>query len=41
MHQIEDTCRVDYSGAFRSGETGLIRDLALSVVSSIPDTVGA
>lgn len=41
MQEIEDLCTVTHSGAFRSGEVGLIRDLALTVVSSIPDTVGA
>lgn len=41
MHNIEDTCRVDYEGAYRSGDTGLIRDLALTVAASIPDQPGA
>jgi len=41
MSLIEDTCRIDHDGAYRSGETGLIRDLALTVVSSIPEVPGA
>ena len=41
MREIESVCRIDHEAAFKSGETGLIRDLALQVVSSIPDTVGA
>lgn len=41
MREIESVCRLDHEAAFKSGETGLIRDLALEVVSSIPDVVGA
>ena len=41
MALIEDTCRIDHDGAYRSGETGLIRDLALTVVSSIPEIPAA
>jgi hypothetical protein len=41
MALMEDTCRLDHSGAYRTGETGLIRDLALSVISSIPEVPGA
>ena len=41
MALIEDTCRIDHDGAYRSGQVGLIRDLALSVVSSIPEVPGA
>lgn len=36
MAQIEDTCRIDHEASFKSGETGLIRDLAFLVSSSIP-----
>lgn len=38
---IEDTCRIDHEGSYRSGDTGLIRDLALTVAASIPDQPGA
>ncbi len=41
MALIEDVCRIDHSATFRSGETGLIRDLAMTVVSSIPNVPGA
>ena len=41
MRQIEDTCRIDFDGAYKSGETGLICDLALTVAASIPDQPGA
>ncbi len=41
IREIEDLCRIDHDAAFRHGEVGLIRDLALSVVSSIPEIPGA
>ena len=41
MSLIEDTCRVDHEAAFKSGETGAIRDLAHTLVSQIPDIPGA
>jgi hypothetical protein len=41
MAQIEDTCRIDHEVAYKSGETGLIRDLALTIAASIPNQPGA
>ena len=37
MATIEDTCRIDHEASFKSGETGLIRDLAFLIASSIPN----
>jgi hypothetical protein len=41
LREIESICRLDHEAAFKSGETGLIRDLALTVVSDIQDSYGA
>lgn len=41
MAQIEDTCRIDHEAAFKSGETGAIRDLAHVLAASVPDIPGA
>jgi hypothetical protein len=41
IREIEDLCHIDHDATFRHGETGLIRDLALTVAASIPDTVAA
>ena len=41
LREIESICRLDREAAFKSGETGRIRDLALEVCSDIQDAYGA
>ena len=41
IREIEDLCRIDHDATFRHGETGLIRDLALTVAASIPNVPAA
>jgi hypothetical protein len=37
MREIESLCRLDREAAFKSGETGRIKDFALDVVADIPE----
>ena len=41
MAQIEDTCRLDHEASFKSGEVGLIKDLAFLLASRVPEVPAA